>query len=105
MDVGPPPSSTYTFEFGLAAYRRLSSLRCQAAAVMGLLRTMSPVEPKNWASPNEKMPPSDATSQYPLPDGVTAMLTIGCASGRAPADPKNSASPNVNIPPSDASSQ
>jgi hypothetical protein len=31
---------------------------------MGRLRTMAPVEPQNWAFPNEKMPPSDATVQY-----------------------------------------
>ena len=28
-----------------------------------------PVDPEKWASPNPKMPPSDATSQYPLPPG------------------------------------
>ena len=36
-----------------------------------------PVEPKNRASPNAKIPPSDATNQYPLPVGVGAMPTIG----------------------------
>jgi hypothetical protein len=30
---------------------------------MGWLRCMAPVEPKNPASPREKIPPSDATSQ------------------------------------------
>src|SRR6266581_155911 len=34
---------------------------------MGLLRRIDPVEPKNAASPKAKMPPSEATSQYPLP--------------------------------------
>jgi hypothetical protein len=29
------------------------------------LRTIAPVEPKKPAFPNEKMPPSDATSQVP----------------------------------------
>jgi len=33
------------------------------AATMGLLRLMEPVEPKKWASPKAKIPPSDATSQ------------------------------------------
>jgi hypothetical protein len=30
---------------------------------IGLLRTIDPVEPQNLASPKEKMPPSEATSQ------------------------------------------
>ena len=30
---------------------------------IGLFSLMFPVEPKNLASPKEKMPPSDATSQ------------------------------------------
>ena len=57
------------------------------------------------ASPKLKMPPSDATSQYPSPVGVAAMPTIGALSRRAPADPKNPASPKVKMPPSDATSQ
>ncbi len=51
------------------------------------------------------MPPSDPTSQYPSPDGVTAIPTIGALSRRAPADPKNPASPKLKMPPSDATSQ
>ena len=47
---------------------------------MGALRCMPPVEPKNEASPKLKMPPSAATSQYPCPDGVAAMLTTGALS-------------------------
>src|SRR2546423_1682063 len=34
---------------------------------MGLFRLIDPVEPKKWALPKLKMPPSEATSQYPLP--------------------------------------
>ncbi len=34
---------------------------------IGLLRWIAPVDPKNRASPKLKMPPSDATSQYPFP--------------------------------------
>jgi hypothetical protein len=30
---------------------------------MGWFSLMLPVEPKNWAPPKEKMPPSDATIQ------------------------------------------
>ena len=30
---------------------------------IGLLSCIDPVEPRNEASPNEKMPPSEATSQ------------------------------------------
>ena len=65
----------------------------------------SPVDPKNSASPKLKMPPSVATSQYPLPDGVAAMPTIGWFRRMSPVDPKNSASPKVKIPPSLATSQ
>ena len=43
---------------------------------IGRLRRMEPVEPKKRASPNAKMPPSVATSQYPFPDGVGLMSTI-----------------------------
>ena len=34
-----------------------------AMPTIGLLSGMPPVEPQNGASPNVKMPPSDATSQ------------------------------------------
>jgi hypothetical protein len=32
-------------------------------AVIGRFSLMLPVEPWNWASPNEKIPPSEATSR------------------------------------------
>src|SRR5882724_7266450 len=64
-----------------------------------------PCEPKNAASPKEKIPPSDATSQYPRPDGVAVIPTIGRFNRTEPSDPKNAASPNEKIPPSDATSQ
>ncbi len=54
---------------------------------MGRLRTMAPVEPKNWASPKVKMPPSEATSQYPRPSGVGAMPTMGRLRWMAPVEP------------------
>src|SRR5581483_2303471 len=62
-------------------------------------------EPRNGASPKAKMPPSDATSQYPFPDGVAAIPTIGLLRLIAPVEPKNLASPKAKIPPSDATSQ
>src|SRR5258707_7558308 len=34
---------------------------------MGLFSLIEPVEPKNLALPKLKIPPSEATSQYPLP--------------------------------------
>ena len=64
-----------------------------------------PCEPKNPASPKLKIPPSDATNQYPRPDGVAAIPTIGRFNGIAPIEPKNPASPKLKIPPSDATNQ
>jgi hypothetical protein len=66
---------------------------------------MAPVEPRKRASPKEKIPPSEATSQYPLPDGVAAMPTMGRLRRMAPVEPKNLASPWAKIPPSVATSQ
>ena len=66
---------------------------------------MPPIEPKNVASPNANTPPSDATSQYPLPSGVAAMPTTGRLRRMPPVEPKNVASPNPNTPPSEATSQ
>jgi hypothetical protein len=45
------------------------------------------MDPKNEASPNEKIPPSEATSQYPLPSGVEAMPTVGALRSIDAADP------------------
>ena len=72
---------------------------------MGLLRRIDPVEPKNLALPKVKIPPSVATSQYPLPSGVDAIPTIGLLSLIDPAEPKNLALPKLKIPPSEATSQ
>ncbi len=76
-----------------------------AIPTMGWLRRIAPVEPKNRASPKAKMPPSEATSQYPPPPRVGAMPTIGWFSLSAPVDPAKWASPNEKIPPSEATSQ
>ena len=73
--------------------------------VIGLLSFTAPVDPWNAASPKEKMPPSEATSQYPWPDGVAAMPTMGRLSFRSPVEPKKPASPKAKIPPSDATIQ
>lgn len=43
----------------------------------GRLSLRAPVEPRNTASPKAKIPPSAATSQYPLLEGVDAMPTTG----------------------------
>ncbi len=45
------------------------------------------MEPWNWASPKEKTPPSEATSQYPLLPGVPAMPTTGSLRVIVPVEP------------------
>ena len=72
---------------------------------MGLLRGEPPIEPLNLEAPKEKIPPSEATSQYPRPDGWAAMPTMGLLSGVAPVEPKKPALPKAKIPPSEATSQ
>ena len=54
---------------------------------IGPLRGIALADPLKWASPKAKMPPSDATSQYPRPSGVDAMATIGRLRGIDPAEP------------------
>lgn len=44
---------------------------------MGALSGLPPIEPWKAASPKEKTPPSDATSQYPLPSEDAAAPTNG----------------------------
>ena len=66
---------------------------------------MAPVEPWKGASPKEKMPPSEATSQYPEPPGSAAMPTMGRLRCMAPVEPAKAASPKAKIPPSEATSQ
>src|SRR6266550_7403371 len=72
---------------------------------MGLLRRIDPVEPKNLALPKAKIPPSVATSQYPLPSAVPAMPTMGLFNLIDPVEPRNLALPKLKIPPSEATSQ
>ena len=64
--------------------------RIAAMPTMGWLRAMAPVEPWNPASPKEKMPPSDATNWYPLPDGAQGLVKVSLSKvthqcGREPA--------------------
>jgi hypothetical protein len=61
-------------------------------------------EPKKGAL-KAKTPPSDATSQYPLPEGVAAMSTIGLLSRTEPSPPLKGASPRAKTPPSAATNQ
>ena len=71
---------------------------------IGADRTVPPSEPRNGA-PKANTPPSDPTSQYPVPSGEAAMPTIGAARVRPPNEPRNTASPKANTPPSDPTSQ
>ncbi len=72
---------------------------------IGWFNRIPPVDPRNTASPKEKIPPSDATNQYPAPDGVAATPTIGWFNRIPPVEPRKAASPNEKIPPSDATNQ
>ena len=54
---------------------------------MGAVRGVLAVEPRKSASPKAKMPPSDATIQYPRADGVSAMPTMGRLRWMAPVEP------------------
>ncbi len=62
------------------------------------------MEPRNGAWPNEKIPPSDATSQYPLPSGAAAIPTTGW-SGADAREPWNGAPPRAKTPPPEDASQ
>jgi hypothetical protein len=62
-------------------------------ATIGSLRGLPPIEPWKPAFPKAKIPPSDATIQYPRLSGVAAMPTIGWFSLMAPVEPKNPALP------------
>ena len=48
-----------------------------AIPTIGAFSGAPPMEPSNWASPKEKIPPSVATIRYPAPSGVAAMPAIG----------------------------
>ena len=51
------------------------------------------MDPRKVASPKAKIPPSEATSQYPPPSRVVVIATMGRSSGRPPIDPWKAASP------------
>src|SRR5664280_1654772 len=98
---------------GTTSHRRPRLLSASAGAgpdqpdmpTTGATRLIAPVEPWKTAPPKLKMPPSEATSQYPGPlDGV-AIPTMGALRWMLPVDPWNPASPKEKMPPSDATSQ
>ena len=55
--------------------------------MIGWFSLMAPVDPKKPASPKVKIPPSLATSQYPLPSDVAAIPTMGLLSLIDPVEP------------------
>ena len=71
---------------------------------MGRFSGLAPMEPRNAASPKAKIPPSEATSQYPAPLAVGVMPTMGFTNCSAPVEPSNGA-PKAKMPPSDAVNQ
>src|SRR5665647_2844217 len=71
----------------------------------GRLRDSDPVDPWKPASPKAKIPPSEATSQYPFPEEVGAIPTTGRLRVSDPVDPWKPASPKAKMPPSEATSQ
>src|SRR6266511_579809 len=68
-----------------------------APVTIGWLRCIPPVDPRKRASPSEKMPPSPATSQAPVPAGVLAIATTGWLSRSTL--PSTAASPNASVLP------
>ena len=76
-----------------------------AIPTMEAFSLVPPIDPKNEASPKLKTPPSDATSQYPVLEGVTAMPTTGAFNRVPPMEPLNGAAPSAKTPPSEAAIQ
>src|SRR5712691_2154344 len=68
---------------------------------IGLLSLVPPAEPRNWASPKAKTPPSEATSQYPFRLGGGAVRAIGWLILNPPTEPKNPVSPKMTTWPVD----
>ena len=62
---------------------------------MGELSGLAPSDPLKVASPKAKMPPSDATIQYPRPSWVGAMPTMGSFRWLPPMEPSKDASPKA----------
>ena len=54
---------------------------------MGALSGVPPIEPRKGAVPKLKMPPSDATSQYPVPPCAAAIPTTGWFRCMDPVEP------------------
>ena len=72
---------------------------------MGSFSAIAPVEPWKAASPKEKIPPSDATIQYPLADGVDATPTIGRCNATLAVEPWADAPPPEKTAPLFATNQ
>ena len=58
----------------------------------GAFMDLPPIEPSNGALPNENTPPSEATSQYPLPSGVAAIPSTGALRAFVVSPPNGTAS-------------
>src|SRR5436305_1940370 len=70
----------------------------------GRFRRWPPIEPRKGAS-KAKIPPSEATSQYPAPSPSGTRERTGALSRFPPIDPAKRASPKEYTAPSDPSSQ
>src|SRR5437764_650426 len=68
-------------------------------ATIGRFSAMLPVDPWKPASPKLKIPPSDATNQYPFPLGVAAIPTIAALSCSPASEPLSGAAPKASTPP------
>ena len=74
------------------AAARWSALYGSRGGAVGAISMMSlapdpPTLPMYGASPKVKIPPSEATSQYPRPSGVEAIPTIGLLRRTLPVEP------------------
>ncbi len=61
--------------------------RLEAMPTTGVAGGLVPVEPWKSASPKPKMPPSDATNQYPRASAVGAIPFTGLLRAMAPVEP------------------
>ena len=94
----PPPSEEGTMP-------TIGALRLWGRPEPAGLRPLPGMEPWKPASPKAKMPPSEATSQYPPRSAVGVMPTTGRWRCIEPVEPWNWADPKVKMPPSEPTSQ
>src|SRR5579885_2917916 len=71
-----------------------------ATETIGWAGGWSPREPRNGEEEKSKIPPAQATSQYPDPPAAGTRSSTGAFSFVAPMDPSKPASPKAKIPPS-----